>query len=237
MQDLRIVNLDDSVAQIAQVLRRLQEQRCLLTVQVGTESEAYTSAVLEVVHEEGYLVLDELTPQDGHEKLKTTRDIQIRARLDNLEVRFVSKVAQINDGQGLPFYKVPFPERIDYPQRRQVHRVPVPLNTGYPVSVLLPDERILSGELRDISPEGMGIRLRMGTLDPTKDRGIYAICHLLLPPDRELVTDIEFRYIDDPQLKRRVPRLGARFVDLKGTQARRIEQFCAELARERRRTR
>lgn len=237
MQDLRIVNLDDSVAQIAQVLRRLQEQRCLLTVQVGTATESYTSAVLEVVLEDEYLVLDELTPREGHERLKHSREIQVRAILDGIEVRFASRVAQINTEQGLPYYKVPFPERIDYPQRRQVHRVHVPLNTGYPVSLLLPDERILSGELRDISPEGIGIRVRIGTLDPGRDRGMRAICHLSLPQQRELVTDIEFRYIDDPLQKNRVPRLGARFVDLKGAQARRVEQFCAELARDQRRLR
>lgn len=237
MQDLRIVNADDSVGQIAQVLRRLQDQRCLLTVRVGTAIEAFTSAILEVVHKDEYLVLDELTPRDGHERLKDTRDVQVRAILDGLEVRFVSRVVQINTESGLPFYVVPFPERIDYPQRRQLHRVPVPLNTGYTVSVLLPDERILSGELRDISPEGIGIRVRVGTLGPAHDKGLCAICHLTLPRHRELVTDIEFRYIDDPVTKNRVPRLGARFIELRGSQARRIEQFCAELARDQRRTR
>ena len=237
MQDLHSVDRDDSSTHITEVLRRLQDRRCLLTVHVGSHPEPFTSAILEVVHEDEYLVLDELAPREGHALLETARDLQVRARLDGIEVRFTSRVARISAEGGLPFYKVPYPERIDYPQRRQSHRVSVPLNTGYPVSLLLSDERILSGELRDISPEGLGIRVRLGTLDPARDHGMHAICQLTLPKTREIVMDVEFRYIDDPLRKNRVPRVGARFLDLKGASLRRVEQFCAELAREQRRTR
>jgi c-di-GMP-binding flagellar brake protein YcgR len=227
---------EDSPAYIALLLRRLLDQRCLLTVTVGNDPETYTSAVLEVVRDEGYLVLDELSPQGGHERVLDTRRLNVRARLDGIDIRFAARVTQIGDQDGLPFYKLPLPTRIDYPQRRQSYRVPVPMNRGLPVTVLLPEGRELSGELRDISPDGLCARIKLGSPDPRGDRGAVAICRLKVDATRELVTDIEVCHVDAP-LRGRVPRLGARFVMLRPDQARRIEQFCAELAREQRRVR
>lgn len=234
--DLRLVDQDDSVTRICKVLRRLQDQRCLLTVTVGRNPDAYTSAILEVNHDGEYFVMDELVPRSGHERLADTKEIHVRARLDSLEVRFTSRVTRISVREGLPYYKVPFPADVDFPQRRQVHRVPVPLNTGLPVSVLMPDERIFAGELRDVSPEGIGIRVRTGVPDIDRDRGSHAICEIRLPRGVEFVADIEVCHIDLPA-RGRVPRIGARFVSLNGMQTRRLEQFCAALAREQRRLR
>ena len=234
--DLRIVNVDDSVTQICQVLRRLLEQHCLLTVQIGSAPERFTSAILEVVRDGEFLVLDELTPHAGHLRLRDDRQIQVRGILDGLEVRFASKVAQISAKNELPYYKVPFPIRIDYPQRREVHRIPAPLHTGFPVSLLMADERIVSGELRDISPAGLGLRVRTRTIDITADRNTIAICHVSLQPPSEFVADIQICHLDPP-VRGRLPRLGARFIALQPGQTRRVEQLCAEFAREQRRVR
>jgi len=222
-------------AHVCVLLRRLLEQRCLLTVQIGNSSDCYTSAILEVVLEDGYLVLDELTPSEGHDRLSIEPRIQIKARLDGIEVRFASSVTRINTQDGLPYYKVPFPKLIEYPQRRQSYRVPIPLHLGLPTNILLCDERVLNGELRDLSPEGLGMRVRLGVPDPT-DHGQLAICQIVVNKTLELVTDIELCHIDPPA-RGRVPRLGARFLRLRADQERRIEQFCAELAREQRRLR
>ena len=234
--DLRNLGLGDSIPQICQVLRRLQEQRALLTVHIGTVPTSYTSAILEVVREEKYLVLDELIPREGHLQLQHTKQLQIRGILDGIEVRFASNVTQISTQNGLPFYKVPFPSQLDYPQRRQVHRVPIPLHTGLPITLLMPDERMVSGELRDISPEGLGIRVRTGAIDIQRDHDTVVICQLAFGGESEFVADIQLCHIDPP-VRGRVPRVGARFVDLPPSQARRVAQFCAELAREQRRVR
>lgn len=224
-----------SPAHVCVLLRRLLEQRCLLSVQIGNSSDCYTSAVLEVVHEHEYVVLDELTPREGHVRLSTEPRIQVKARLEGIEVRFASRVSRINSQNGLPYYKVPFPKLIEYPQRRQSYRVPIPLQLGLPTNILLADERVLNGELRDLSPEGLGMRVRLGVPDPA-DHGQLAICQIVVDKTLELVTDIEVCHVDPP-MRGRVSRLGARFLRLRADQERRIEQFCAELAREQRRLR
>ncbi len=228
--DFKLVNHDDLTTQICLVLRQLQDYRVLLTVQVGDSKERFTSAVLEVVQQAGYLVLDELSPKAGHALIRNSPTIHVRGILNGLEVKFETRVAQVGQEGGLSFYKVRLPERIDYPQRRQSHRVTVPLATGVPISLLMPDERIVQGELRDISPEGLGMRVRLGSVDPKQDRGAAAICEVRLSKGYELVTDLELCHID-PAVRTRVPRLGARFLGLNPIQSRRIEQYCAELAR------
>jgi c-di-GMP-binding flagellar brake protein YcgR len=226
---------NDTPSHISVLLRRLLDQRCLLTAQIGTQAERYTSAILEVSHEGEYLVLDELMPE-GHPHLVKDTPIQLRALLDGIEVRFASRIAQIGRQSGLPFYKVPFPSRIDYPQRRQSYRVPVPMQIGLPTSLWLPDERVISGELRDLSPEGIGMRVRLGVPDKTTDSGQVAICQIIIDDAIEFVTDLEVCHIFPPA-RGKAPRLGGRFVRLRPEQARRIEQFCAELMRRQRRAR
>jgi c-di-GMP-binding flagellar brake protein YcgR len=151
-------------------------------------------------------------------------------------VRLTSRVTQIRTHHDLPYYKVPFPVDVDFPQRRLEYRVPVPMNTGLPVSVLMPDERILAGTLRDVSPEGFGMRVRTGLPDIERDKGSPAICEIRLPRGVEFVADMEVCHIDLPT-RGRAPRVGARFVRLSGAQSRRLEQFCAALAREQRKLR
>ena len=220
-----------SPAYIAAMLRRMLDQRCLLTVQIGAHPALYTSALLEVVREAEYMVLDELTPKAGHRLLAAGNALHIRGLVDGTEVRFTSRVTQINTQDGLPFYKVPFPSSLEYVQRRQSPRVQIPLNYGVPVSILLLEAREFNGELRDISAHGLGMRVRIGGPDPAQDQGKRGICHIKISATLEIVTDINLCHIDPP-VRGRVSRIGAQFVQLRQEQADRIERFCVELERQ-----
>lgn len=225
---------ENAPAHIYLLLKRVFDHHSLLTVYIGQRPEAYTSAILEVLRDERYLVLDELTPRSGHLQLSADPYIQVRAVLDAVELKFQSRVTQISDLDGLPFYKVPFPERVSYPQRRRAHRVAIPLSRGIPVRFVLADERELECELRDLSPGGMCARIRGARLDVSLEIGDIAMCRIGLPGQRHIVTDTEICYVEDP-ISGRVPRIGARFINVSPEQARRIAQYCAELERQLRR--
>lgn len=217
-------------AEIYVLLKRAFAARCLLTVYAGPAREAYTSAILEVVRDQRYMVLDELSPGAGHEHIVTSRDIEVRALVEGVELRFRSEVLQIGQHDGLPFYKVAFPREIAYAQKRQQYRVPVPLHQGFDVSLVFSDEREAGGELRDISFGGLSVRIRNGHVNQESDRNALAMCRLAISKEHSIITDVEILHVHAAQ-KPRVPRIGARFVDLSPTTARRIEQFCAELER------
>ena len=223
-------------AEVFVLLKRAYATHCLLTVYVGPEKTPFTSAILEVVRDQRYLVLDELTPPAGQALIKAEPRIEVRAIVEGIELRFETRVQQIGEQDGLPFYKVGFPAEVVYAQRRRQHRVAVPLSQGYEVNVVFADEREIRGELRDLSAGGLCARIRSGDIDAKEDRGALAMCRLMLPEDRSIVTDIELLHIDAPA-RPRVPRIGARFVDPSPTTARRIAQFCAELERMQRKLR
>lgn len=225
-------NIDqNSPAYIAAMLRRMLDQRCLLTVQIGEHEMLYTSALLEVTREAEYMVLDELTPLAGHRLLAQENNLHIRGLVDGVEIRFTSQITQISTQDGLPFYKVPFPDKLEYAQRRQSARYPIPLNYGVPVSILLLEAREFTGELRDISAHGLGMRVRFGRPDPALDLAKRGICHIKISPTLEIVTDVDIRYVDHP-VRGRVSRIGAEFAQLRPEQNARIERFCAELERQ-----
>lgn len=217
-------------AEIYVLLKRAFTARCLLTVYAGPAREAYTSAILEVVKEQRYIVLDELSPESGHVHIEAGREIEVRALVDGIELRFRSEILQIRQDNGLPFYKVAFPHEISYAQKRLQYRVSVPLHQGFEVSLVFSDEREASGELRDISLGGLSVRIRNGHVNQEADRNALAMCRLALSKEHSIIADVEILHVHSAQ-KPRVPRIGARFVGLSPTTARRIEQFCAELER------
>ncbi len=212
------------------ILRRAFVDHCPLTVYINDRPEAYTSAILEIVPEQAYLVLDELTPTDGHNLLLTEPRISVRAIVEGIELHFATRVTQFGEQDGLPYYRVEFPKFVDYAQRRCQYRVMVPLNQGFEVSFDLSDERQLLGELRDLSVGGLCARIRSGELQPKIDARQIASCRILLPSQQSIVMDVELLAMD-ATVRSRVPRLRTRFIDLSPTAARRVAQLCAEIER------
>ncbi len=215
-------------AQIFVLLRRALEARCMLSVRVGTDPETYLSAILEVVRDGRYLVLDELNPKSGHASMEANREVEIRAVVEGIVLRFRSYVMQVAHDNGLPYYKIAFPKTFTYAQKRDQYRVAVPLHQHYEVRVMFADGREIAGELRDLSMGGLSARLHAGRIDPVADMKAVATFRLVVSRELSFAADAEIRNISAAQPPR-VPRVGARFVALNARTSRRIEEFCDEI--------
>ena len=130
----------------------------------------------------------------------------------------------------MPYYRVDFPSRIEYPQRRRQYRVSVPLNRGLQTYFDLARNHRLVGELRDISMGGLCARITAGSLEEGVDPHQPAHCRIMLPDNQSLVTEVDLVHVDAPQ-RARVARVRARFKSLSPTAERRIAQLCAEIER------
>jgi len=217
-------------AEIYVVLRRALTNHCALTVFIGNRPEAYSSAIIEIVPEQRVLMLDELTPAPGTGRLVKGDVLHIRALVDGVQLHFDSKVAAIGVQDGLPFYRVDFPSRIEYPQRRRQYRVTVPLNRGLQIYFDLARNHRLIGELRDISMGGLCARITAGNMEEGVDPHQTAHCRIMLPDNQSIVTEVELVHVDAPQ-RARVPRVRARFNNISAAAERRISQLCAEIER------
>jgi len=219
------------------LLRRVFSEHTLLTIRVGDHPEPYTSAILELVPGQHYLVLDELTPISGHALASNGAMFQVRAAVDGIELRFTATVLQMGEQNALPYYKVSFPTVIDYAQRRRQYRVTVPSNRGFEVEFRMSDGRQLAGELGDMSVGGFCARIRTGVLEPRRDVGQRATCRLLVPNAQPIIVEVEMLHID-AQPPPRVQRSRVRFThNISPTTVRRVAQFCAELERAQRQLR
>ncbi|MCZ6893518.1 MAG: flagellar brake protein [Gammaproteobacteria bacterium] len=219
------------------LLKKVFERHCLLELRFKRDAEAYQTAIVELMPAAGYMVLDALTPHDGDEQAAALPGIRVRTRLNRMDLKFASVIVQRGIVDSLPFYKVPYPVVIDYPQRRSEHRVTVPLDRCVVVRIHGGDGAAIRGEVRDLCPSGFSARLLIGDVNVFQpDDARNATCEIELPGNGIVKAAIEICHIF-PSRGRAAPRVGVRFLDLAPRSERQIERWVARLEREHNRLR
>src|SRR5690606_23737999 len=117
----------------------------------------YHSAILRLEPEEGYLLLDELHPREGHERLLIHRRLQASAMVQGVELRFRAQVQATGEESRIAFYRLGFPEELVYVQRRSSFRVPVPEEARLLARLEGKSERALSVRITDLSEGGVAV--------------------------------------------------------------------------------
>ncbi len=218
-------------AQIAGLLRRVHEERALLTISLPGSNDQFKSVVLEVDLAKNFVLLDELHPHDGHGRLLAVKKFHAHTRLKGVDISFGGILEGATQENGMALYQVALPTQILYRQRRSSFRVRV--GAGLIVPVTLSNQNLLQlqGELCDISTGGIGLRLK---LDPTQaiDNGsIFPDCNIQLPSNEHVHSGLELRFIS-PADARNMVRFGGRFLGLESSNQKLIEHFVASLERE-----
>lgn len=220
-----------SPAQIEELLQRLIKTHSIISVAVRGVDDTFSSALIELVPELGYLVMDELNPKAGHELLSPGKRIHVATRIGALGVRFSSLIAEINADDNPPYYKVPYPTMVDYDQRREFFRAPVPIETEVSIQLLTEMGSVLAGEIRDISVGGVSIRLNPGYTRVPAVGDLIATAIMDLPRIGQVTVAMEICYAGALVGHKR-PRLGGRFIAPEKTAERAIAQFVALMDRQ-----
>ncbi|MEQ8660744.1 MAG: PilZ domain-containing protein [Gammaproteobacteria bacterium] len=219
------------------LLERVQAGHCLLEVRCTGAADAVQSALIELVPEQGYLVLDAFTPPLDPALLARTPTLALRARLDGCEIRFETRLLQRGGTAAAPYFMVAWPDTIDYPQRRREFRAVVPLDRGASVTLEAAGGAQAQGQLRDLSPSGFSVDIaaddcaHLALADGWRGR-----CRLAIGADGVLDAAIEICHVR-PAGRPLPARLGACFIDIDARTERRIERYVAELERARARLR
>ncbi|HQU15115.1 MAG: flagellar brake protein [Gammaproteobacteria bacterium] len=212
---------------IVALLRGLMDSHALLSVSIPGEQSLYSSALLEVDPDLGHLLLDELNPRRGHERLLEARKLQVIGRLHGIEIRFPAAVQEIGGAAGIAYYQLAIPGLVRYRQRRTHYRVEVGASLVIPVQLALGPEQLLDGSLHDLSVSGVGAYLASGTLQ----RGdTVPACVVQLPDAPPLRSALEVCYVRFDEARGKL-RIGGRFLDLTRAQQKCLERFVAELER------
>jgi len=215
-----------------QLLNRLFESRCLLSLRFAYDRAVYQTAIIELAPAAGYCVLDALVPQEGNALASALSAIHLQARLGGLDLKFASRITARGSHDGLPYYQAVYPSVIEQPQRRREYRVNIPFDRGIAMHFRGAGGVSLRGELRDLSASGFCARLLSGDARqleaPAARRGD---CDIELPGGAITVT-IGVCHVM-PSRGRSAPRIGACFIDLDPRTERHLERCVATLERER----
>ena len=213
------------------LLKKIQSRHSLLTVTIGGIETGYGSTMLEINKEEQYLVLDELNPLEGHEKLEIGSAIKINTQHAGALVRFSTSITAIGGDEDAAYYKVPLPASIEYHQRRNAFRVSIGINNTIPVSLKTEDDVVVSAELRDISVGGMALRINEVSHVKFREGDFIPNCTIRISESRQIMASLIVCRVQKIK-ESGMTRTGVQFVKMNNVDIRELEHFVAEMQRE-----
>lgn len=219
-----------STPRIAAVLRPLLQKHSLVTATLEDSRQYYNTVLLEVDSGNQFLLLDELHPGEGHHLVAANKTINLYTQLDGVNVNFAVRIIEIGSSNGLPFYKVEFPESIRYRQRRSDYRAPVSSAVSITVEITSSNKESLSGELHDISAGGLCIRFPRKTSLPIDKDDENLLCSITLTDGKKVKCALRICHVALQESSNTL-FVGGRFQRLDKIQHRAIEKFVIELQR------
>ncbi|GAB6042847.1 flagellar brake protein [Endothiovibrio diazotrophicus] len=217
------------------LLGRIRQTRVLLTVIVPGGSGRYNSLLVAAEPDKGYLLLDELTPLDGHKQAVRQRKMRVYASLQGVQIDFHTDILEVVDEGGAIGYRVPYPTEITYLQRRSSFRVVLPRVAALPVIIELEDEFQFKGYVVDISAGGIRARFPLDANDVpylrVGDRIPIGIIELSRESSFKSKLEVRFAAYDEDNHEL---VLGCRYVDVDRQALSGLERFVMHLQREQR---
>ena len=216
---------------ITRLLQLVERRQLLLNVQWPGEQQVYGTALLGIYPEHGFIVLDELNPRSGHDKLLQRGQLTAIGRLEGVSVTLTTQLQEVQAKDGVAFYKFAFPRQIYYLQRRDSQRVSL---IGRPTRFAGQWDRddgtnTIAGTVGDLSAEGVGLLLD-GEL-PLDQGDTLTACRICLPQDGDVSFDIEVRHAAYLRT-RQLTRVGARLLNVDRFSRHRIEAVIARMEAE-----
>ncbi len=216
-------------ARIAAFLHSIAGQRSLVNVRLAGSERYFNSVLLNVDHERGYLYLDELFPAEGHKRVVPGIKAHIYTQKDKVGVHFLTVIEAIQTHEKTAVYVLPFPEAIDYQQKRSHYRVYIGLGQHFGVKLKNAEEEEFEGRLVDLSLGGLGVSLPRDT--PIKQGEALELVELYLPDEDNLNVKVEVRRVQDDSNRRQLS-VGLMFLKLSAQADRILQRSMIVLERE-----
>ena len=215
------------------VLQRMRRDRETLIVVPGGHSEEYRSLVLSVNRREGWLIIDELQPDLGNQRLEEGLPFFAIGRAEKIYAGFQGELLERLPWQGYGALRIAFPRAVFYLQRREFFRVPVSLGDVSSVELVRQDAAALRASCLDISASGMRVNLPLDEstalhLGERLQAARFTLQEVYMEPEAEV------RYVEAPGRlpQRRLRQVGLRFLGLESRLRERILQYVQRRDRE-----
>jgi len=217
--------------QITSLLMHAYKKHVLFNASFPGHNAQFSTALLGIYDEHGFVVLDELTPRIGHRLFLKEKKINLSGRLEGVEMQFSTHLNEAREKGGIAFYKIRMPESVYYRQRRHDFRI---ASTGANISFHglrgKGVNQMLKGYVSDISRSGVGVMLED---DVTLDQGeVLSSCIISMPGEGEVTFSMEVRFCFNNN-RAQVTRIGGRYLEIDNASLRKIAYYISELERAR----
>ena len=216
------------------LLKRFKDHFVTITVVLPDSQVEYTSAILSIRPEQDYLILDELKPEEGHQRFLETKECAIEIYYKGEGIRFTSHLLSKGMKDKIAFYRIELPKSIHHYLQRTSYRVPITLTEKMPIYVRSQEQDLIEGEVIDLSSGGVGFRLpRTPWTETLKQGDQIAASKFVLNTGETINCVLLVRFASLSKDKKYI-RIGARYVDLDKVQIKMLERYIVTLDRERR---
>ncbi len=210
-------------AQIVHLMVQACSNHVLFNVKFSGLESSFSTALLGIYDEHGFMVLDELTPEEGNGLLKIKQQAAVSGRLAGVLLSFTAELAEAREKNGVAYYKVAIPKTVIYRQQRRSPRLPTHGN-GIPFHALRGkgNSQILKGYVSDISRKGVGVILIEDEISLLRGE-ILPSCIISLPGLGEITFSLEVSFSSRDQ-KGPITRVGGRFRDIDAKSLQRVRR-------------
>ncbi|MGD8483615.1 MAG: flagellar brake protein [Thioalkalispiraceae bacterium] len=222
--------------QILGLLNRVRDTHLLLSVRLENDKQLYSSAIIDTYPEQNSMLLDELYPKTGHDKIVAGMLLQVQTRLKGVDMQFECRVNSIESSSDIAAYRVNIPDSLAYYQRRQQFRAPISQQADIYLRLQPQGSKAVIGQIFDVSLNGIGLHF-----DPTAG---------LVLEEKQTISDVKIDFPDcspfSASLEIRSMRLnkagntlivGTQFIKLPQKDQRQVQRYVAALDRQARQNR
>ncbi len=215
--------------QIVALLLRASTHHVLFSVRLPEQEDTFGTALLGIYDEHEFIILDELTPEQGHQMLREGIAMQLSGRLEGVDLSFTTDLLEIREKNGVAYYKTRLPNTIKHRQQRNAYRIP---SRGLGISFHglrgKGMRQIVKGYVNDLSRDGAGIilaeeiHLYQGELLPS--------CIISVPGEGEIAFSLEVCFCSrNPQ--QQVTRIGGKFKNIDSASLQKIRRSINRIER------
>tara|TARA_R110002110_G_scaffold33533_1_gene114753 strand:- start:69466 stop:70239 length:774 start_codon:yes stop_codon:yes gene_type:complete len=178
---------------IEKILQNLISSRAILNIQFPKTDINCVSILLEANKRNDYIIIDEITPTEGHNKALQGHPFSITTREHGISLSFQSRLLKHVDEKNVSFYYLPYPHEVQYQQRRKAYRVPIQSEKALRADIFLPNQPRLTAKVSDISVTGLRFVVKYNIMELIEGIRYIDQCLLISPYAKPTTFSLEVR--------------------------------------------
>lgn len=218
-------------AKIIKLLQQIIDSPPLCTATIQNSHKTFFTSILEVQHEKGLVIFDELTPTSGNNLLSQSGTLKLSTYINGVHLTFNLKEITWEQSSNQIVYKALIPKNIYYPQRRSSPRILTDTTTINFQGTSRDTGLLVKGHVLDISRSGLCLAFsKNGNNIANGDK--LTKCLIQLPDESTFSFDLSVRSIRKNSHSSLQTQIGGFFNGLAPQNQSKLDRYICALERQ-----